>query len=149
MSSFQDVAEDKLIRDVLGVTLQPTQGESHEHYLAALSAVKLSHDGWVVNPVLQDLRSGGEGTVLLKRQIVDRVLVARLIDEPPSVFVFSPFQYVLHCYGNLYQQTRVLPNKYRNQPALLQRLNETLVEMKDLLLSFAGLVFNGGIIPNV
>ena len=86
--------------------------------------------------------------VLLRREIVDRVLVARLIDEPPPTTVFSPFQYLLRCYANVYQQARALPSRYRNAQ-LLQRLNATVVEMKDLILSYAGLVFMPDVIPAV
>ena len=86
--------------------------------------------------------------VLLRREIVDRVLVARLIDEPPSEYVFSPFQYLLHCYANVYQQARSLPSRYRNAQ-LLQRLNATVVDIKDLILSYAALVFMPDVIPAV
>lgn len=129
--SVEDLAEDELVRDVLGVTLQSTERDAH--YLPALAA---------------DVRSTGNERGLMHRELADRLLVARLIDEPPPNAVYSPFQYLLKCYANVYSQTRALSNKYRRQQALLQRLNATLVEIKELVLSYAGLVFTPGVIPN-
>ena len=81
--------------------------------------------------------------------MVDRLLVARLIDEPPSRTTYSPFQYLLHCYARVYDKRRDISSKYSARSALLERLSATLVEIKDLVLSYAGLAFTPGVIPGV
>lgn len=88
--------------------------------------------------------------VLLSKDILDRCMAARLFQDdvqlPPGES--TPFNYLLKCYANASNELRTLiskAGKVENQ----ERLHTTLQEIKNLVLSYFGLLFSEGVIPQV
>lgn len=93
----------------------------------------------------------GEGVpILLSKDILDRCMAARLFQDgvqlPPGES--TPCNYLLKCYANASDELRALLSKggkNENQ----ERLYTTLQEIKNLVLSYFGLLFSEGVIPQV
>eukprot|EP00210_Caulerpa_lentillifera_P006815 g6514.t1 len=66
------------------------------------------------------------------------------MDEPP---IQGVFQYLLGCHGRLREAARDLSNRAKGQPSLQSTLQETMMELKTLMMSYVGLVFTPGIFP--
>lgn len=78
---------------------------------------------------------------------MDRVIVSRLIESPPEQYPQAPFHYLLGCYARSSQELRsisvALPDDVR------QKLQESIFAARDLIISYTGLVFMGGLVPEV
>ncbi|GFH06625.1 U-box domain-containing protein, partial [Haematococcus lacustris] len=75
--------------------------------------------------------------------MLDRVVVARLIESPPEDYPQSPLQYLLGCYSRAIEEART--KAVADKPVLIS----ALASCKELLVSYASLTLNGGIIPHV
>jgi ubiquitin conjugation factor E4 B len=98
---------------------------------------------------LQELNqdAGGTFNYKLTKDLLDRVIVSRLIESPPEQYPQLPFHYLLGCYARSSQELRsisvALPDEVR------QKLQESIFAARDLVISYTGLVFMGGLVPEV
>lgn len=83
----------------------------------------------------------------LTGEVLDRVLVNRLIEAPPNQYPQAPFQYLLGCCTRGSAELRALPA----QPSeAQQRIRDDLTACRELLVSYAGLILTGsGVVPEV
>lgn len=89
---------------------------------------------------LQELAAEADGkAVHLNRDLLDRVLVARLIESPPQEYPQTPLQYLLGCYARCQDEQRKGPKA---------ELAPVLQGIRELVISYAGLTLTGGIIPH-
>eukprot|EP00803_Ostreobium_quekettii_P005943 evm.model.scf_1775.2 EVM.evm.TU.scf_1775.2 scf_1775:13595-17142(+) len=130
--------EDSVLRRVLAISFDAPAAEQN----ASPPIVSL--------PALaQELRSeqqstGESGPLLLGRNLLDRVIVARLIEEAPQSYPLAPFHYLIGCYVRATDGYRP---EHMNSAEARQKISEALGEVKDLVVSYAGLCLTGGIIP--
>lgn len=128
--------EDSTISKILAVTLKSSAEAPDQDppvvYLAALA---------------EELRSEHPGTEewWLTSDILDRVLVSRLIENPPEGYPQPPLQYLLGCYARVSNALRTISPRQDAQSR--QVLQQSALACKDLILSYAGLVLTGGVIP--
>ena len=77
----------------------------------------------------------------MDQEIVDRIIVHRLMIEPPEQYPQHPFHYLLGCFSRAAQELRAGP------PAQLQ---SALDMCKQLLVSYAVLILTrDGLVPEV
>lgn len=82
------------------------------------------------------------GAVLLNKDLLDRIIVARLIEAPPENYPLPPLQYLMACYQ------RAL-DELRNKPvAGSPDLTAVVGACRELIISYASLTLGGGIIPH-
>jgi hypothetical protein len=90
---------------------------------------------------------GGAVDLMLNKALLDRVIVSRLIENPPEPYPQLPFHYLLGCYARASQELRSISLGW---PAEVQRqLQEAVFAARELVVSYAGLVFMGGVVPEV
>jgi ubiquitin conjugation factor E4 B len=82
----------------------------------------------------------------LKRDIMERVLMARLTDPPPG-YPQPPLEYLLGCYGRASAASRGLPALSDKQA--LAHLQATLANSRALVVSYAGLMLTMDMFPQV
>ncbi|KAL6763344.1 ubiquitin elongating factor core-domain-containing protein [Haematococcus lacustris] len=127
--------EDALLRRVLAVALHSQDAQpSAKPPVVLLSALS------------QELEMDAMGSatrLLLRKEMLDRVVVARLIESPPEDYPQSPLQYLLGCYSRAIEEART--KAVADKPVLIS----ALASCKELLVSYASLTLNGGIIPHV
>lgn len=90
-----------------------------------------------------------EGGAKLSRNVLEEVIVARLIDEPPEDYPYSPFNYLLYVYSNINKEMRKTETRSNLTPELIDTLKSTLFKLRDLIVSYCGLVFVPEVIPLV
>lgn len=86
--------------------------------------------------------SMGQGTQL-KKDHLDRIVVARLIESPPASYPLSPVHYLMSCYARCLDELR---NKTVADSA---ELTAVVQEARSIIISYAGLTLAGGIVPQV
>lgn len=85
------------------------------------------------------------GPLLLQADNLERVLMARLLSPPdPSA---RPWQYLLASYGRVTQEQQLLSSVRDRDFAA--KLGQTLTGLKQLLVSYSGLLLNMGMFPQV
>ena len=82
----------------------------------------------------------------LTRDIMERVLMARLTDPPPG-YPQPPLEYLLGCYGRASAASRGLPALSDKQA--LAHLQATLANSRALVVSYAGLMLTMDMFPQV
>ncbi len=84
----------------------------------------------------------------LNRDILDRVIVSRLIESPPDSYPQTPFQYLLSSYGRCLDQQRNMSP--RHDAETQAALKDAAQASRELLVSYAGLILTGsGVVPEV
>lgn len=86
----------------------------------------------------------GEGTnLLMSRDMLDRLIVARLIESPPPAYPQTPVQYLLGCYQRADDEQR------NRTVAGNAQLSGTEQCCRELVVNYAGLTLAGGIVPHL
>jgi len=80
--------------------------------------------------------------LLLSKDLLDRVLVARLIEEAPEAHPQQPLHYLLGVYARTLDEAR-------SRAVAEHSLMPTLQAVRDLVVNYAGLVLMGGVVPQV
>ena len=85
----------------------------------------------------------GQSAPLMTAELLDRIVVARLIESPPSTYPQSPLQYLIGCYARA-------ANELRNNRTVADspELASLATSCKELIVSYAGLVLQG-VVPQV
>ena len=80
---------------------------------------------------------------LMTAELLDRIVVARLIESPPRTYPQSPLQYLIGCYARA-------ANELRNNRTVADspELASLATSCKELIVSYAGLVLQG-VVPQV
>lgn len=87
---------------------------------------------------------GAADGALLKKDHIDRVVVARLIESPPASYPLSPLNYLMSCYA------RCLDEQRSKAIADNQSLLAVVQDARSIIISYSGLTLaGGGIIPQV
>ncbi|GMH33488.1 hypothetical protein BSKO_01322 [Bryopsis sp. KO-2023] len=122
--------EHELISTVLSVTLKPGGTDA----------------GVFLEGLAKELESENDGVALFSAEILDRVFVARLIEHGGQITQPTPCNYLLGCYGRASDELRTLSSKFQNA-ADRAKIQPALQEIKSLVVSYFGLLFAGGVIP--
>lgn len=81
---------------------------------------------------------GARGLIAATSDILDRVLLARLVTEPPEGFPQPPLAYMLACYGRCDDRRRAS-----------SAMAPVTTIVKDALMNYAGLLLFAGVVPQV
>lgn len=81
--------------------------------------------------------------LLMNRDMLDRLIVARLIESPPTDYPQTPVQYLLGCYQRADDELR------NRTVAGSAQLSGTEQCCRDLVVNYAGLTLSGGIVPHL
>lgn len=80
-------------------------------------------------------------SVLINQDTIDRIIVHRLIIEPPEQYPQQPFHYLLGCFARATQELRAGPSA---------ELRAAIEACTALLESYAGLILTrDGLVPEV
>jgi len=90
-----------------------------------------------------DSMGAGPAEPLMNKDMLDRLIVARLIESPPENYPQTPVQYLLGCYRRADDELR--SRTVAENPQLLS----TGQSCKDLVVNYAGLTIPGGIVPHI
>lgn len=80
---------------------------------------------------------------MMSRDMLDRLIVARLIESPPADYPQTPVQYLLGCYQRADDEMR------NRTVAGSPQLSGTEQCCRDLVVNYAGLTLSGGIVPHL
>ena len=164
MGTPQLAAVDALIQRVFAMTLQRDRANANADppitHLSELSqaryfangtspAIARSRSHILLDPklplALQEVEADGMGQIapLMTAELLDRIVVARLIESPPSTYPQSPLQYLIGCYARA-------ANELRNNRTVADspELSSLATSCKELIVSYAGLVLQG-VVPQV
>lgn len=90
-----------------------------------------------------DNMGAGTAEPLMNRDMLDRLIVARLIESPPDDYPQTPLQYLLGCYRRADDELR--SRTVADSPQLMG----TAQCCRDLVVNYAGLTLPGGIVPHI
>ncbi len=79
---------------------------------------------------------------MMHGELLDRIVVARLIEQPPPTYPYSPLQYLIGCY------TRATEQQRSKAVAESPDLSSVVASCRELIVSYAGLLFQG-VVPQV
>ncbi|GAX74152.1 hypothetical protein CEUSTIGMA_g1601.t1 [Chlamydomonas eustigma] len=123
-----DVQSDSLIERVFAVTLRHNR-ENLSSDPPVLHLAQLS----------KELEADGVA-IFMNGELLDRILVSRLIESPPSKYPLSPLQYLLGCHARASNELRT---KAVSESPILSSI---VLTSKELIVSYAGLALQG-VIP--
>jgi hypothetical protein len=83
----------------------------------------------------------------LTQDLLDPVVVARLIEEPPENYPLAPFHYLLSCYARASEELRALG--HIRDAAAQQAVQAAVLACRDLAVSYCCLTLTAGFIPEV
>lgn len=92
---------------------------------------------------MDSMGSAPAEAALMSRDMLDRLLVARLIEAPPPDYPQTPFQYLLGAYRRADDELRA------RGVAESPELSGTAQACKDLVVNYASLCLAGGILPHL
>lgn len=82
--------------------------------------------------------------------LLDRIIVARLIEAPPANYPQPPFHYLLGCYARAGDQLRAVSSAPRLDAAAKQQLSDLAHEARAQVVQYASLLLSaGGVVPEV
>ncbi len=86
---------------------------------------------------------GSDPELLLSKDLLDSVIVSRLIESPPSSYPQFPLHYLLGCYARASAEMRT--RAVADSP----QLSAAVQACKELIVSYAGLLLVAGVVPQV